>query len=245
MICQLCRNERKLIKAHIIPEFIYRDLGLYSSNINAQGRIHGYENSNGIIKKLVKGLPLGLYDPHILCEDCDSIILKELDDFGKEILRKLLQSKKTKSTRYIEIKTVDYILFKKFFASIFWRASISKRREFSIVDFRDLEPIFRDLFYKKALDYINDFEIVIIYMPTGLPESILSNIVKVEKQGIYFYSFVAGGFAINFFPDKKKVVKGWEDFCIKNIGLLKIPIINDFDASKTIINSIFDNQIIN
>ncbi len=70
MICKLCDKEKKLIRAHIIPESFY-----------SKGHKKLYADDLIYEKKM----PKGLYDTEILCGECDNKIGK-LDGLAKKIL---------------------------------------------------------------------------------------------------------------------------------------------------------------
>ncbi len=245
MICRLCDKDKKLIKAHIIPEFLYKDLKLYVPDKKGQGRLHGITNNNGYIENLKKGLPSGIYDLTILCEDCDSKILKEYDDFGKKIFTSLLGNRdKGKSSDLIELEISNYFLLKAFFISVFWRASISSRPEFSNVNLDRFDSRIKDFLNHKETNINDEFEIVILYLNNGQSDDFLCNIVEVNKLNAYFYSFIAGGFLINLFPYKNKFFEIWKDFIAKDEKIYKIPIVRDPETSKYIINTFIDSEIL-
>ena len=80
--CQLCREEKKLIKAHIIPEFMYQDSYEDGKMLEFMGvDLNEADESKAIYRYK------GIYDTSILCDDCDNGILnKELDDYASRIL---------------------------------------------------------------------------------------------------------------------------------------------------------------
>lgn len=249
MTCKLCNKDKKLIKAHIIPEFLYRDIDLYIPDKQGQGRVHGFTNTNGNLKFIKKGLPTGIYDTTILCKDCDSLTIKEYDDYGKKIFTNLLnketlQSAIGKKLQFLEFELDDYFLFKTFIASIFWRASISNRPEFSIVKLNKTETIIKEIIETQNQNLIDKFEIVIFFLNNGISNQILMNPIEVNKFNSHFFSFIAGGFLINLFPDKNKVLDSWIEFVIKNDNSCRIPIIQDVETSKYIINSFIDSEIL-
>jgi len=245
MACRLCNKDKQLIKAHIIPEFLYKDLKLYSPDSKGQGRLHGIRNTNGNIEHLKKGLPSGIYDSSILCKDCDSKILKEYDDYGKFIFTSLLrQRNRRENLDFIEFEISNYFLFKAFFISVFWRASISSRPEFSIVNLNNFDSRLKDFLNHKEINNMDEFEIVILYLNNGYSDDFLCNFIEINKLDTYFYSFIAGGFLINLFPYKNKFFEIWKDFIAKDEKIYKIPIVNDTETSKYIINTFIDSEIL-
>src|ERR1700694_5389785 len=75
-ICKLCRKDKRLIRAHIIPESLYASLRSDSK----VPRI--YSNEEGIHPKRVR---TGIYDSEILCAECDNTI-GVWDNYAQELL---------------------------------------------------------------------------------------------------------------------------------------------------------------
>ena len=249
MTCKLCNKDKKLIKAHIIPEFLYRDIDLYIPDKKGQGRIHGFTNTNGNLKFIKKGLPIGIYDTTILCKECDSLTIKEYDDYGKKIFmdllnRENLQNAIEQKLQFLEFRLDDYFLFKTFIASIFWRASISNRPEFTIVKLNETEQTIKEIIKTRNPSLIDKFEIVIFFLNSGVSNQILMNPIEVNKFNSHFFSFIVGGFLINLFPDISKVLNAWSGFVIKKNNSFQMPIIQDVETSKYIINSFIDSEIL-
>lgn len=158
-ICRFCGQEKKLIKAHIIPKCFY--LGLKEN-----------DKYLGINSKTCKYViqQQGGYDSNILCGDCDNHILGEFDKEGYRILLgdfskyKYIQRYQQYRIYQLDNTDFDYDKFNKFFISILWRASISKLQEWSHVNLggyerkafeiikgeRDYNELFKILIYKNC-----------------------------------------------------------------------------------------------
>ena len=83
MVCKFCGQEKKLIKAHIIPKKFY--LGLKGDRylcINSQNCKYMIQQQGG-------------YDSNILCGDCDNHILGEFDKEGYQVHGVLIPSTKS------------------------------------------------------------------------------------------------------------------------------------------------------
>lgn len=61
-ICQLCGEERQLIKAHIFPKWIFEKIK------RGEDRLLGLSSKGGFPKRSRQGL----YDGGILCSSCDN-----------------------------------------------------------------------------------------------------------------------------------------------------------------------------
>jgi len=70
----------------------------------------------------------GVYDPGILCADCDGRLGKG-DDYALEVCRRFARDHKTIRGGLFEMHNVDGDRFATFVLSVLWRASISSRVE--------------------------------------------------------------------------------------------------------------------
>jgi len=120
--CRLCLLEKKLINAHIIPNFMYR--GIKKKDYVSYNK----DLETGKSWTLPKGT--GEFDKNILCSDCDNgIIEHKYEKYGKTVL-----FDDYNDTQNIEnltfYRNIDYSKLKLFLLSILWRASISSRPMF-------------------------------------------------------------------------------------------------------------------
>ena len=156
---KFCGQEKKLIKAHIIPKNFYLDYKKeqYMSVDSLSGKFKIQQN--------------GAYDKNILCSDCDGKILGKFDKEGYRILFEEINKHSVKmfidnAIYYLTSKDYNYEYLRKFFISILWRASIS-----SLPDFRDIhlgqyeQKAFEILQNKEVYD--NLFKIFIFKYPNG------------------------------------------------------------------------------
>ena len=82
--------------------------------------------------------PTGIYDPGILCGECDNGRLGGLDGYAQELLMHPLEAKvpmeSWSATRIYEHADFDYSRLKLFFVSLMWRAHLSHNQFFRSVD---------------------------------------------------------------------------------------------------------------
>jgi len=138
-VCRLCLEEKKLIKAHIIPQFMYK--GMKEAEKVFYQSVYDLDNNDQKIRKL----QTGPFDKEILCEDCDNKILggiyesyAEKSMYGQNLSPKIAPDcrhiKDPKyGVEYTICKNIDYQKFKIFLLSILWRASLSKHLAFKEV----------------------------------------------------------------------------------------------------------------
>jgi len=119
MSCSLCGKEKKLIKAHAIPEAFFRLLRKGETPPKLMTNIAGI---------YPKKAPIGVYDTGILCEECEKGF-QEWDDYAIRVLVNELDTFKPisdgqKTVAYY-LEKYDYKKLKLFFISVLWRASVS------------------------------------------------------------------------------------------------------------------------
>lgn len=156
-VCRFCEQEKKLIKAHIIPKKFY--LGIKQDKclcINSKTGKYIIQQQGG-------------YDSNILCGDCDNHILGEFDKEGYRILFSDFSKYKYEFLHpqriyQLDNSCYDYRKLRKFFISILWRASISKLEEWSNINLggyekkafeilkgkREYDELFKILIYKNC-----------------------------------------------------------------------------------------------
>jgi hypothetical protein len=121
IICQLCKEEKELIKAHIIPRAFYKDAQLTFDKKELRLVERG-----GNYKKV----PVtGYFDKDILCGACDSRLGKWEDE-----LIALLRRDKSYKYNYSSIKLAVL--------GILWKAHIIKNQAFEEINLGPLEEQF-------------------------------------------------------------------------------------------------------
>lgn len=235
MRCKLCDNEKLLIKAHIFPEFLYKDLKLYSSDTNGQGRIHigMIESSSFNINN--KSIPVGIYDKEILCKDCDNYINEQYETYSKELLFPINITHNTSyeldpSNGVFKFSGIDYKKFRLFLLSIFWRASISNRQEFYHFNFpTTIENRIKTMLKNVDSGCENEFAFTFFYL--NVPD-LLANILTPirtfqNNNGVVYYGFNLGCLFINLNIETSDVLKGLEKYSLLSNGTLNIMFVKD------------------
>lgn len=154
--CTLCGLNRKLIKAHAIPEAFFRKLRV-----------------DGEIPLLVSGeqgqfpkkAPIGVYDEGILCEVCEPTF-GPIDDYGINVFLKDFGThfqplSKDGETAGFESATADSSRLLQFLVSVLWRASISTHAFYSKVDLGPHEPLARLAVNTPGLELSKVFDAVL------------------------------------------------------------------------------------
>lgn len=138
MVCRLCGQSRKLIKAHAVPEAFFREL-----------RIDGETPLliSGESGRFPMKAPIGVYDEGILCEVCEPLFGR-VDDYGIEVLLKKFDEyfhplQRDGKTAGFESSTADASRLLQFLVAVLWRASVSTHGFYSKVALGPHEPLAR------------------------------------------------------------------------------------------------------
>lgn len=225
--CQLCREEKKLIKAHIIPEFMYQDLYEDKKMLMFMGvDLNEADESKAIY------LYKGIYDTSILCDDCDNGILnKELDDYASRILYgydkqnlKINKYEQADGVEFLVAKPVDYTKFKLFLLSILWRASISKRPEFVNVDLGPHEKRIREMILNMDAKSVEEYPIVMFHYALNSKEarSVISFFMRYKKDTCHYYVTLIGGIMYIYYMSSRCIEKGFLKMGIQPDNTLSI-----------------------
>jgi hypothetical protein len=126
--CTLCGLDRKLIKAHAVPEAFFREL-----RVNGEVPVLVSGEQGRFLKKA----PIGVYDEGILCEVCEPTF-GAIDDYGINVLLKDFGTyfkplSKSGETAGFESTTADPSRLLQFLVSVLWRASMSTHPFYSKV----------------------------------------------------------------------------------------------------------------
>ena len=117
MECKFCHQDRKLIKAHVVPRSFFE--------INPAELPRLATDKDGTFPKRA---PTGIYDTQLVCETCERLI-SPYDDYAQRLL---LADREAASQVVYEEQVIaynygayDYQKLKLFFLSLLWRASES------------------------------------------------------------------------------------------------------------------------
>lgn len=228
MICKLCRLEKPLIKAHIIPEFMYADL------YNEQHRFFEFsieEIRNG--KTLKPFIQIGEFDKEILCAECDNERLGSLEKYAQKLLfgKNLLPEETPNCKNYevggyelSECTNIDYTKTKLFLLSILWRSHLTKRPKFSSIDLGPHADKIRDMIWNSNPGSFLDYPITItsfLRADYHYKDLILMPRRMKSKNGINSYIFSIGSFQFIFYinSSQHKMPEFIEELALKEDSL--------------------------
>lgn len=140
MPCKFCLEDKKCIKAHIIPNSLYQPI----FNDNSGMLIISNKPENYHRKQHT-----GIYDTNIVCVECEKLFSKP-DNYAKSffsatIIEDSFMILNGEKQGVYTIKDYDYHNLKLFFISLLWRASASTQSFFSDVNLGHFENHIKDM----------------------------------------------------------------------------------------------------
>jgi len=133
-ICQLCRQEKKLIKSHVIPKCFHKNM---KADTNSYFLVHLNPLSSQTIGDC-------LFDKNILCASCDNSFSSD-EKYTSIFFESLRSSKNQKEIESSQVDAIsvkaDIYHIKNCLLSILWRMSISKRLTNGLVHLKEKESI--------------------------------------------------------------------------------------------------------
>ena len=213
MNCRYCGEDKKLIKAHIIPEAFFR-------------RIRGKQNSLRLFtnkaNEFSKKSPIGVYDCNILCIECEKLFGNwdnYAQDFLKDVPIKASPLMDAGNVIGYEVQNYNYSLLKLFFISLLWRAGVSKHSFYAKVKLGPYESLIKEHIAEKKPGTGEDFSVTLAKFNHKLVPFFDPHPEKFE--GINYYRFYLGSYVAYIKTDKRKTPKFHSEVMIKpNMPLL-------------------------
>lgn len=226
MKCKLCGSEKKLIRAHIIPEYFYKEL--YDTGHS----FFAFQEDQNAIKRSLKRK--GFYDLNILCKECDAKLGTQFDDYGAAILwgssHKKIEmidfvSDIDSRVKWREVRNADAERFKLFLLSILWRASISTLEFFKDVDLgRKHESQIKNFLLGHDLPLLDHYGIIMQHCAIANPETrkLISSIRRYRKNTKTYYAALFNGLMIIWYISENQVPKGLDKFTLTKSNGIKV-----------------------
>jgi hypothetical protein len=225
--CRLCLQEKKLVKAHIIPEHFYTNL------YNEKGQyveVHVNKDKSERTKKRLKGI----WDNTILCGDCDNTILGKLDDYAAKIFWgyrnqqlniKEFQRPDQPLVQWRTAYGIDTARIKLFFLSVLWRAHISKNVFFKDVDLEteDCDKI-RSMIMENNPGTRDDYPILLLHYSRKDTEArkVISQIFRYQQDALPYYGAIMSGLLVLWYIRPNPMTKKFKSMILSGDNDLHI-----------------------
>ncbi|MCD6670830.1 hypothetical protein LT068_17525 [Vibrio cholerae] len=208
MKCKGCNENKKLIKAHIIPESFFVSMKSGNKPLKVITNILGV---------YPKKSPIGIYDRNILCRECENRFQK-IDDYAFRILiaeeDKQIPVYNDDVVVGYQLNNVDVSRLKLFFISILWRASISEQPFFSKINLGELEDKAKSLIWNESSGGADDFSFVLAKF-----DNVSGNVSKTIMDphpeiwfGANCYRFYFYGYILYIKADLCETPNEWKGF---------------------------------
>jgi len=237
MKCRLCLKDKKLIKAHIIPDFMHQKL---------------YDSEHKLLKvqysKLgnSKKISTGEYDKDILCAECDNKISKYESYASKVIYGGSFLNEKMPNFQIMRnqfglestfITNVDYNEMKIFLLSILWRGSITKRSNYNDIALssKDEEIIRQQILNEQAGE---PFEFPCLLMTFLNIKDIHSDLIASPRRNLNNtrFTFLINGIIFTYFiSDSDKPADLLNECIIKKNNTMRIMYLSE-EKAKIFLN---------
>lgn len=204
MKCKFCLREARLVKSHIIPEFMYE----YSRLYDKKHRFFEIERAKDAREFEYK--QKGLREP-LFCKECKDKMSK-WEKYAKKTLYgghnpKYVNQAGRRCEEYVLFTGVDYKKFKLFLLSILWRASVTKLDEFSEISLGPHEERIRKMIFEETPGNKDDYGCIITAVM--LDNSTMKGFVipggTMRVHGHNCCRFFIGGLLYGFFVSKHNV----------------------------------------
>lgn len=214
MICKGCGEDKKLIKAHAIPEAFFRGLR------DDEDPPRLLTDKDG---KFPKKAPIGVYDKTILCRDCEDRF-QGVDDYAQNLLLKKecdhVELKKNGKVVGYRVDDVDYARLKCFFISVLWRASVSDQDFYSKVRLGPYESEVKRLIWDNECGRSDQYSFVVSrFTDTKIGRTILDP-HRERWHGVNYYRLYLYGYVVYIKVDKRDSPTIMKHFEIQNDGPL-------------------------
>jgi len=224
MKCKFCGNDKRLIKAYIIPASFFRRLRQGPEPLKLITNKAGEYNRKD---------PVGVYDKSIVCNDCENI-WREWDDYAQKLLA---EEPLNGQARYHGSQKIAYMVnnfeyrkLKLFFISMIWRASVSSHQFFSKVSLGQFEDIAKERIASSDPGDSEDFSVTLAKFDHPLAKSILDP-HEDKHSGVNYYRFYLASYVAYVKVDYKPTPMPLSQFAMAENRPLYI-LCRDFEKSK-------------
>ena len=232
--CSLCGKIAELSgTSHIIPKFMYKGME---------------DNRNKIALSILKNnikketeIDYRYFDKDVICVDCETVTLSQLDNYGNRVLfgdQKTKDLFQTQVFRCLEgklciIENFESEKFKLFLLSVLWRAHISKHPFFKEINLGlKAEALCKSIITGNSdLPNVKISIFGLMFNPSKIYK-IVSAPRHIVQEGLDVYSFIIYGIVYNFiYKDINNLFQFGENHLKANQSL-KIPFYMGAEAAN-------------
>lgn len=195
-ICKLCKSDASLRNSHIIPELCFKPL--YDEKHRAQA----FQ-----LNATPKGYVQKGFRERLFCDDCEQRFSVLENYFARAWFGDGGLAPKIAEAELEFVRGFDYSKFKLFHHSILFRASVSKRKEFSLVELGKNEDVLRNMILSSDPGDPDEFPFYtyLLYFPRdgSVPQDFILQPIRSHTNGKFVYTFVFGGCCWLYFGSRR------------------------------------------
>ena len=217
--CKYCNQEKPLVKSHIIPRSFFE---IKEFNKKAPKKSLSLLSDSEDFKPMKR--PVGIYDVHLFCSDCENKFMK-YDDYAFKLLNEQRENRKTQKDEKGQVvgqyyESFDYQLLKLFFMSVLLRAGLSDDFFFQRVNLGPFAEVLKEAIDCADAKEPEDFAVFLAYYAQIKRGPVIFPPDMKRIDGINFYFFHIGRVIFYIKVDKRKTPSTLYPIIIKPESIL-------------------------
>jgi len=213
----MCREERKIIRSHVIPEFFLesaRDEKRRFLAIRSDTRTARLEQQ--------------AFMQPLLCSSCDNFLNEAYEQPFFDLWYRQGTVPTVVRGPFYNLLLPDYRSFKLCLLSILWRAGIAAMAPFDRVKLGEHEPVLRSMLLEQRPGYAHQYPIfgAVVTVPDSLQvANVVSSPILTSWNGSAGYMFVFGGVAWHFLLTTAELTQPERDWILAADGRMSLRVL--------------------
>ena len=160
--CKYCSKEKPLVKSHIIPRSFFE---IKDFNKKAPKKSLSLVSDAEDLKPIKR--PIGIYDVHLFCQECENKFMK-YDDYAFKLLNEKRDNRKTQKDEKGQVlcqyyDSFNYDMLKLFFMSVLLRADLSDDFFFQHINLGPSTEVLKKAIDSEDTKEPNNFAVFLAY----------------------------------------------------------------------------------
>ncbi len=217
--CKYCNEEKPLVKSHIIPRSFFE---IKDFNRKAPKKSLSLLSDSEDFKPMRH--PIGIYDVHLFCKECENKFMK-YDDYAFKLLNEKRESRKTQKDEMGQVvgqyyDNFNYEMLKLFFMSVLLRAGLSDNFFFQYVNLGPFTEVLKEAIDSQDAKGPDYFAVFLAYYAQIKRGPVIFPPGKKRIDGINFYFFHIGRVIFYIKVDKRSTPSTLKPIILKPEGKL-------------------------
>ena len=201
-ICKYCSKEKPLVKSHIIPRSFFEIKDFHRKSPKKSLSLLSDSEDFKPMKR-----PIGIYDVHLFCEECEDKFMR-YDDYAFKLLNEKRDGRKTQKDEIGHVlgqyyNNFDYDMLKLFFMSVLLRAGLSDDFFFQHVNLGPYTEVLKEAIDSGDAKGPDDFAVFLAYYAQIKRGPVIFPPVLRRIENTNFYYFHIGRVIFYIKVDKR------------------------------------------